>query len=210
MFDEYDLRMNRRKVYLEAVDEGARLAAIMDRLENEVGTLAMADNLNASLTPVANFECLRREFGCSSMSWDAHAAHKDRRHHAGETSLDFLRHCFLARIKVSLYIVRHEEGIHATYPLVQESAPSAFGIRQAAATIQGTSDDVVYMGQHQSHDIGTQTAQWQGALLNPLLLAAALHSPPLLGIALHSLLNVGTGCNNSVVRPALRLPQVFI
>ncbi|VDL88460.1 unnamed protein product [Schistocephalus solidus] len=49
-----------------------------------------------------------------------------------------------------------------------------------------------------------------GALLSPLILGAALHSPPLLGEALHSLLNEVTVCNNVVVRPALRLPQMFM
>ncbi|VDL86795.1 unnamed protein product [Schistocephalus solidus] len=49
-----------------------------------------------------------------------------------------------------------------------------------------------------------------GALLSPLLLGVALHSRPLLGEALHSLLDVGTGGNNVVVRPTLHLLWVFM
>ncbi|VDL99395.1 unnamed protein product [Schistocephalus solidus] len=67
LYDDYDLWEDRMKVYLEAVDEGARPAAILGRLDNEVNTVARAANLTASLTPATIFERLQREFGWSSM-----------------------------------------------------------------------------------------------------------------------------------------------
>ncbi|VDL91167.1 unnamed protein product [Schistocephalus solidus] len=51
VYDDYDLWEDRMKVYLEAVDEGARPATILGRLDNEVYTVARAANLTASLTP---------------------------------------------------------------------------------------------------------------------------------------------------------------
>ncbi|VDL89004.1 unnamed protein product [Schistocephalus solidus] len=92
VYDDYDLWEDRMKVYLEAVDEGARLAAILGRLDNEVYTVARAANLTASLTPATIFKRLRREFGRSSMPWVAPAALKSRRQHAGESVVDFQRH----------------------------------------------------------------------------------------------------------------------
>ncbi|VDM06419.1 unnamed protein product, partial [Schistocephalus solidus] len=92
VYDDYDLWEDRIKVYFEAVDEGAHPAAILGRLDNEVYTVARAANLTASPTPAAIFERLRREFGRSLMPWVAHAALKSRRHHAGESVVDFHRH----------------------------------------------------------------------------------------------------------------------
>ncbi|VDL93523.1 unnamed protein product [Schistocephalus solidus] len=82
MYDDYGLWEDRRNVYLEAVDEGARPAAIVGRLDDEVYTVARAVNLTASLTPATIFERLRREFGRSSMPWVVRAALKSRRQHA--------------------------------------------------------------------------------------------------------------------------------
>ncbi|VDM03935.1 unnamed protein product, partial [Schistocephalus solidus] len=92
VYDDYDLWEDRMKVCLEAVNEGARPAAILGRLDNEFFTVARAANLTASLTPATIFECLRREFGRSSMPWVARAALKSHRHHAGESVIDFHRH----------------------------------------------------------------------------------------------------------------------
>ncbi|VDM05653.1 unnamed protein product [Schistocephalus solidus] len=77
------------KVYLEGVDEGARPAAILGLLDNEVYTVARAANLTASLTPATIFERLQREFGWSSMLWVARAALKSRQQHADESFMDF-------------------------------------------------------------------------------------------------------------------------
>ncbi|VDM05270.1 unnamed protein product [Schistocephalus solidus] len=92
VYDDYDLREDRTKVYLEAVDEGARPATILERLDNEVYTVAWAANLTASITPTKILERLRREFGRSSMPWVAGAALKIRRQHAGKSVVDFQRH----------------------------------------------------------------------------------------------------------------------
>ncbi|VDL96976.1 unnamed protein product [Schistocephalus solidus] len=92
VYDDYDLWEDRMNVYLEATDEGARPAAILGRLDNEVYTMARAVNLTSSLTPATLFERLRREFGRSSMPWVALATLKSHRLHAGESVMDFQRH----------------------------------------------------------------------------------------------------------------------
>ncbi|VDL88461.1 unnamed protein product [Schistocephalus solidus] len=82
VYDDYDLWEDQIKVYLEVVNKGACPAVNLGRLDNEVYTVARADNLTAPLTPVTIFEPLRREFGCSSMPWVACADLKNRRQHA--------------------------------------------------------------------------------------------------------------------------------
>ncbi|VDM05280.1 unnamed protein product [Schistocephalus solidus] len=51
VYDDYDMWEDRMKVYLEAGDEGVRRAAILERLDNELYTVARAANLTASLPP---------------------------------------------------------------------------------------------------------------------------------------------------------------
>ncbi|VDM05545.1 unnamed protein product, partial [Schistocephalus solidus] len=92
VYDDYDFWEDRIKVYLEAIDEGARPAAILGWLDNEVYMVASAAILTASLTPMTIFERLWREFGRSSMPLVARAALKCRRQHAGESVVDFQRH----------------------------------------------------------------------------------------------------------------------
>ncbi|VDM00851.1 unnamed protein product [Schistocephalus solidus] len=230
VYHDNDLWEDRMKVYMKAVDEGARPATIPGRLNNEVYMVASAANLKAFLTPETSFERLWGEFGRSSMPLVARATHTNRCQHAGDLpkralqelkarvlenfidgiSPPEIRRQFLHDPPSSIKVARHEEAIHTACPLVQPSSPPAFVSRQAPAAIQNTSVDVFAMGQRQSRDLDTQTAQWQWAPLSPLFLGTALHNPPLLGEALHSLLDAGTGGNNMVVRPALRLPQVFM
>ncbi|VDL95141.1 unnamed protein product [Schistocephalus solidus] len=88
-YDDYELWEDRMKVYLEAVDESARPAAILGRLDNEVYTVARAANLTASPTPATIFERLRCEFRRSSMPWVARATLKSRRQHASESVVNF-------------------------------------------------------------------------------------------------------------------------
>ncbi|VDM01427.1 unnamed protein product [Schistocephalus solidus] len=66
VYGGYDFWVDRMKVYLEAVDEGACPAAILGRLDNEIYTVARAAHLTASLTPTTIFERLWREFGRSN------------------------------------------------------------------------------------------------------------------------------------------------
>ncbi|VDL88101.1 unnamed protein product [Schistocephalus solidus] len=56
VYDVYDLWEYRMKVYLEAVDEVARPAAILGRLDNEVYTADRTAIRIASLTPGTIFE----------------------------------------------------------------------------------------------------------------------------------------------------------
>ncbi|VDM01853.1 unnamed protein product [Schistocephalus solidus] len=118
----------------------------------------------------------------------------------------------------ALDITQRKEAIPTACPLVQQSSPSAFGCHQApiAMTLQSMSspwhsDRVATSALSRLND--------SGALLSPLLLGAALqspprlgpdlYSPPFLGEVLHIILDAGTGGENVVVQPALRLPQVF-
>ncbi|BHF81793.1 hypothetical protein SprV_0802492700 [Sparganum proliferum] len=75
-YDDYDLREDRMKIYLESIDEGSRAAAILDRLD-EVCFAPRAANVMSTLIPVS--ERLRRVFGCSPMPWVARATLKERR-----------------------------------------------------------------------------------------------------------------------------------
>ncbi|VDL86183.1 unnamed protein product [Schistocephalus solidus] len=52
VYDDYELWEDRKKVYLEAVDECARPAAILEQLANEVYMVARAANLTASAARV--------------------------------------------------------------------------------------------------------------------------------------------------------------
>ncbi|VDM05965.1 unnamed protein product [Schistocephalus solidus] len=70
--------------------------------------------------------------------------------------------------KVALANAPREEAIHAAYPLIQEFSSSVFGCRQAPATIQGASIAFFAVGQRQSRNIGTQTAQSQLSPLKPI------------------------------------------
>ncbi|VDL92858.1 unnamed protein product [Schistocephalus solidus] len=180
VYDDYDLWEDRMKVYLEAVEEGARSAAILGWLDNKVYTVARAVSLTASLTPVTIFERLRCEFRRSSMPWVARATLKSRRQHADESVVDFFRHLrvLACSSKVALNVAQREKAIHTAYPLAQVSSPSALGCHQAFAPIQDSSVDVFAMGQRQSRDISKQTAQWQWGPLQPNPLWRGSPQPP--------------------------------
>ncbi|VDM05041.1 unnamed protein product [Schistocephalus solidus] len=201
VYYDYDLWEDRMKANLEAVDEGACPATILGRFDKEVYTVARDAKLTAALTPATIFKRLRREFGRSSIPWVARVALKNRRTYAGESVVEFQRHlCVLAR---------------QAYPNMPFTELEA---RILENFVDGVALPEIRIPQLMSSpwdSARTATSALRrlnssGALLSPLLLGTALRSPPLLGEALHSLLDMGTGGNNVVVRPTLRLHQVFM
>ncbi|VDM03349.1 unnamed protein product [Schistocephalus solidus] len=121
------------KVYMEVVD-GARPAAILGQLKNEVYTVARAANCTALLTSATIFERLRSEFGRSLMPCVQAFANEPFPELEArildnfvdgislpEIWLQFLRD-LLGSIKFSLYFARRDEAIHTACPLVQESS----------------------------------------------------------------------------------------
>ncbi|BHF76865.1 hypothetical protein SprV_0501996500 [Sparganum proliferum] len=81
--DVCDLWEDPMKVYLEAIDEGERPAAILSLFDSEVYAVAGATHPTVSLTPATIFERLRLEFGRTKSVGIAHLTLEECRQHAG-------------------------------------------------------------------------------------------------------------------------------
>ncbi|VDL92361.1 unnamed protein product [Schistocephalus solidus] len=201
VYDDYDLWEDRMKVYLEAVYEGARPAAILGRLDNEVNTVARGcqsysvahphDNLQASAARVRTvvdalgcpcrpqkFPTTRglvcRRLPATSSCPGPSSLPKRVLHRARNQDFGELRRRDLS------------PRDQAPIPTTLQSISSPWDSDRAATSAH-------------------KRLNGSGALLSPLLLGVAFHNPKLLGEALHSLIDTGTGGNNVVVRPALHL-----
>ncbi|VDM03200.1 unnamed protein product [Schistocephalus solidus] len=192
----------------------------------------MAANLPTSLTPTTIIEHLRCEPGHSLMLWVSHATRTERRQHAGESVVDFQQHLhILAR---PAYPKKpFTEIVARILPNFVDWISLPKSRRQLLRNPPGSIKVALDIARHET--LQSMSSPWDsdrvttsaprrlkgnGTLLSLLLLGADLYSPTLLGTALHSPpilceshqnhLDVGTGDNNVVVRPTLRLPQLFI